>query len=31
MPRGGASEGSGTFHGEMTKVSDLLAPGILAR
>jgi hypothetical protein len=31
MPRGGASEGSVAFHGEMTKVSGLRAPGILAR
>jgi hypothetical protein len=30
MPRGGVSEGRG-FHGEMTKVSGLSAPGILAR
>jgi hypothetical protein len=31
MPRGGVSEGSGPFHGEMSKVSGLPAPGILAR
>jgi hypothetical protein len=31
MPRGGVSEVSGAFHGEMTKVSGLSAPGILAQ
>jgi hypothetical protein len=31
MPRGGASERTGAFHGEMTKVSGLRVPGILAQ
>ena len=31
MPRGGASNPTGAFHGEMTKVGGLRAPGMLAR